>query len=116
MHSSISALIGHVLFFALLVSATAEPQLAQGGGVAVTTPAPTQMATVQYVGSLFTENGVTNATWGMHTQTFATTALGNWPIGATPLSGVIGLGSIQGTIGTVSERDLPASETPGPAV
>ena len=77
------------------------------------------MAVVTTAGSLFTLNGVTSATWVAFTQTFASTALGTWDIGATPLSGAIGLGSIQGTVGVINtktKRGLEAIETPGPQI
>lgn len=96
-----------------------EPQLAQGGGLAAATIVATQQATVTNVNSLFTLNGVTSASYLVFTQTFASTALGTWPIGATPLSGEIGLGSIQGTVGVVStnkKRALDAVETAAPMV
>jgi hypothetical protein len=74
------------------------------------------MATTTLVNSLYTVNGVTTASYGVYTQTFASTALGTWDIGAVPLSGSIGLGTIQGTVGVVptkAKRALDAVETPG---
>jgi hypothetical protein len=79
--------------------------------------AATPMPTVTSAPSLYTVNGVTTATYILFTQTFASTALGTWPIGATPLSGSIGLGTIQGTVGLVStksKRWWNAVETPEP--
>ena len=113
------SLIAPLLFLASLTIAAPEPQLAQGGGLAAATIAASQYPTVTTAGSLFTLNGVTSATWVPYTQTFASTALGTWDIGATPLSGSIGLGSIQGTVGvlnTKSKRGLEAVETPGPKI
>jgi hypothetical protein len=100
-----------------LVSAAPEPQLAQGGGLAATTIAATQMATTTVAGSLFTINGVTSATWILFTQTFASTALGSWDLGPTPAAGSIGLGAIQGTVGGVkTKRGIEAVQTPAPVV
>jgi hypothetical protein len=115
----LSSLITPLLFLVSLTTAAPEPQLAQGGGLAATTIAASQYPTVTTAGSLFTLNGVTSATWGIFTQTFASTALGTWDIGATPLSGAIGLGTIQGTIGVLNtkpKRGLEAVETPGPKI
>lgn len=117
----LSALITPLLLLTSLANAAPEPepQLAQGGGVAATTIAATQQAVITTAASLFTLNGVTSVSYLVFTQTFASTALGTWPIGATPLSGEIGLGTIQGTVGVVStkgKRGLDAVETPGPVV
>jgi len=119
MQLSLPTFITPLLFLISLTTAAPEPQLAQGGGVAATTIAATPMATVTTAGSLFTLNGVTSATWVAFTQTFASTALGTWDIGATPLSGSIGLGTIQGTVGVINtktKRGLEAVETPGPQI
>ncbi|KAH6682937.1 hypothetical protein B0J14DRAFT_431738, partial [Halenospora varia] len=77
---------------------------AAGGGVVTATLGATQMATTSNVPSLFTLNGATSATNIMFTQTFASTALGSWALGATPLAGSIGLGSIQGTVGVIKTK------------
>lgn len=117
MQSSLSALITPLLLLTSLANAAPEPQLAQGGGLAAATLAAVQYPVVTMANSLFTINGVTSASKLAFTQTFASTALGTWDIGATPLSGAIGLGSIQGTVGIVStkaKRGLEAVETPGP--
>ncbi|CZT41719.1 uncharacterized protein RSE6_01495 [Rhynchosporium secalis] len=81
-----------------------DRQIAAGGGVAPTTLAPSQYPVSTTAGSLFTQNGVTSATWKLFVQTFATTALGTWELGPTPGVGVIGLGDIQGTVGGVREN------------
>ena len=105
-------------FIALLLSLFASfgaAQVAAGGGAGVVTSiVATQYPVVTNAPSLFTLNGVTSATNIVFTQTFASTALGSWPLGATPLAGAIGLGDLQGTIGLVkTKRDL-AIETPAP--
>ncbi|KAF7933936.1 uncharacterized protein EAE98_003645 [Botrytis deweyae] len=81
------------------------------GGV-VATLAATQMATTTTgAPSLYTVGSVTAVSYiPVYTQTFATTALGTWAIGATPLVGSVGLGTIQGTVGTVkNKRALPTA-------
>jgi len=90
-------------FFLSLTISTANAQLAQGGGLAPSAAAATQVNPVMNVPFLFTVGGVTSATPTLFTQTFAKTALGSWPLGATPLPGVIGLGSIQGEVGKVGQ-------------
>ena len=113
----LNSLITPLLFLASLTAAAPEPQLAQGGGIAPVTIAAVQYPTVTTAASLFTINGVTSSTYVVFTQTFASTALGSWDLGATPLSGVIGLGSIQGTVGVAkTKRGLEAIETPGPKI
>ncbi|KAG0652595.1 hypothetical protein D0Z07_0142 [Hyphodiscus hymeniophilus] len=114
-----SAFLTSLLLLPSLANAAPEPQIAQGGGAAATTLAATQQAVTTSVNSLYTLNGVTTASYYLYTQTFASTALGTWDIGATPLSGSIGLGTIQGTIGVVptnKKRGLDAVETPGPMI
>lgn len=86
--------------------------LAQAGlGGVVATSAATQMATTTLgAPSLYTSDGTTGVSYvPTYTQTFATTALGTWPIGATPLVGSVGLGTIQGTVGTVKNKRALAS-------
>jgi hypothetical protein len=92
-----------------------DAQVAAGGGAGVvSSPAASQYPVVTNAPSLFTLNGVTSATNIQFTQTFASTPLGSWPLGATPLAGAIGLGDIQGSIGVIkTKRDL-AMETPAP--
>lgn len=119
MQISLSALITPLLLLTSLANASPEPQLAQGGGVAATSIVATQQAVVTTANSLFTLDGTTSASYLVFTQTFASTALGSWPIGATPMSGAIGLGTIQGTVGVVStkaKRSMDAVETPGPKI
>lgn len=53
------------------------------------------------VNSIYTIDGTTYDTYVAFTQTFASSALGTWAIGATPLVGSIGLGDIEGTVGAV---------------
>ena len=89
-----------------LASASPEPapQIAQGGGIAPTTLAPVQYPVVSNVASLVTINGVTTVSQIVFTQTFASTALGTWALGPTPLVGSIGLGDIAGTVGGVKTK------------
>ncbi|TVY31089.1 hypothetical protein LHYA1_G000138 [Lachnellula hyalina] len=89
--------------------------VAAGGGV-VASSAATQYPTETTAGSLFTSNGVTSATWVLFIQTFATTALGSWDLGASPQAGSIGLGSIAGTVGAVNTNAKRALETPAPRI
>ncbi|EPE27219.1 hypothetical protein GLAREA_03134 [Glarea lozoyensis ATCC 20868] len=90
-------------------------QVAAGGGAGVVSSiAASQYPVVTNAPSLFTINGVTSATNIVFTQTFAATALGGWPLGATPLAGAIGLGDIQGTIGHVKTKRELAQQTPSP--
>ncbi|KAA8565144.1 hypothetical protein EYC84_010890 [Monilinia fructicola] len=95
-------------FLAFLPSFT----YAQAGlGGVVATSAATQMATTTLgAPSLYTADGTTTVKYiATYTQTFATTALGTWAIGATPLVGSIGLGTIHGQVGTVrNKRALPS--------
>ncbi|PVH89148.1 hypothetical protein DL98DRAFT_96903 [Cadophora sp. DSE1049] len=93
-----------------------DRQVAAGGGIAATTLAPSQYPISTTAGSLFTVNGVTSATWKLFVQTFATTALGTWDLGPTPGVGSIGLGDIQGTVGSVRKEEKRAVETPAPVV
>ncbi|KAH8599176.1 hypothetical protein B0O99DRAFT_613207 [Bisporella sp. PMI_857] len=74
-------------------------QLAAGGGAVDATIAPTQSPTISKVNYLTTIGGKVTVVPTQFTQTFAKTALGTWPLGATPSAGVIGLGNIQGTVG-----------------
>ncbi|KAF7947141.1 uncharacterized protein EAE97_004390 [Botrytis byssoidea] len=81
------------------------------GGVTASSAA-TQMATTTVAApSLYTVGSVTTVSYiPVYTQTFAKTALGTWAIGATPLVGSVGLGTIQGTVGTVkTKRALPTA-------
>lgn len=84
----------------------------------VSSAAATQMATTSQCRSLVTLNGVTTAQDILFTQTFASTALGTWALGAAPGVGSIGMGGIQGTYGvTKTKRGLfEAVQTPGPMV
>ncbi|TAQ83990.1 hypothetical protein B7494_g7687 [Chlorociboria aeruginascens] len=92
------------LLSALLLPLT-NAQAAQGGGVvAGVSAAATQYPTLMEGNSLYTVDGTTTASFGPYTQTFAATALGSWPLGATPLVGSIGLGAIQGVVGNVKTR------------
>jgi hypothetical protein len=76
---------------------TPEPQIPTFGPTP-TLPA-TQYPTVTVAGSLFTVNGVVSATWVEFTQSFATTALGSWGLGATLRVGKVGLGGLDGNGG-----------------
>lgn len=111
-------LLPAILFLSPLALADPNPDpqaVAAGGGLAATTLAATQQAVVTTAGSLITQGGTTTATWIAFTQTFASTALGTWDLGATPLVGSIGLGTIQGTVGNVkTKRGLEAIQTPAP--
>jgi len=88
--------------------------VAAGGGIVASSLAATQYPTTSVAGSLFTSDGTTSATWVLVTQTFATTALGTWALGPTPLVGSIGLGSIQGAVGKVKTKR--AVETAAPVL
>ncbi|KAI9644219.1 hypothetical protein NHQ30_007574 [Ciborinia camelliae] len=85
---------------------------AQAGlaGVVDTSEATQMPTTTTNAPSLYTTDGTTTVKYiKTYTQTFATTALGTWPIGATPLVGSVGLGTIQGIVGTVRHpRALPS--------
>ncbi|CAL3968538.1 unnamed protein product [Diplocarpon coronariae] len=95
----------------LEVSLEERQAVAAGGGVAAPTVVASQYPISTTAGSLFTVNGVTSATWKLFVQTFATTALDTvWELGATPAPGVIGLGSIAGTVGAVKSKRT--AETP----
>lgn len=97
----LSTLLLPITALAPLVSS----QAAGGGGVAAApTIVATQDATVKTMPSIFTVNGVTSVTYKPFTQTFAATALGSWDFDATPRSGVIGLGDIQGEVGKVRKQ------------
>lgn len=88
-----------------------DPQAVAAAGGAVTTQAAEQAATVGYYASLYTAGGTTTVNYIQFTQTFASTALGTWALGATPAVGTIGLGSISGTVGsTKTKRALPSPE------
>lgn len=63
--------------------------------------AEVQYPTVSNVDVLITIGGKVTAGKTMFTQNFAATALGTWPLGATPVPGVIGLGDIKGEVGKV---------------
>jgi hypothetical protein len=104
----------HVQFLfpliALLSFTTADPQAVAAGRVA-TTLAASQSPTVGTWGSLYTVGTVTSVSWVVFTQTFASTALGTWSLGATPAAGTIGLGTIAGTVGsTGAKRAMPTPE------
>lgn len=80
-----------VIFLPLLLSTTVSAQAAQGGG-APAPPPPSQYPTVSNCPSLTTDaNGVVTTVWLTFTQTFASTALGSWALGPTPMAGTIGL-------------------------
>jgi len=103
-----------LLAFSVFSLATAspepEPQIAQGGGVAAATLAAVQYPVVTNVASLQTINGVTTVVQIVFTQTFAATPLGTWAF-PTPGVGSVGLGDIQGTVGSVkSKRGMPTPE------
>jgi hypothetical protein len=74
-------------------------QAAAGGGGLVATMAPTQAPTVTQVTSIQTVGGSTVGVAVEFTQTFATTALGTWPLGTEVRKGTIGLGDIVGSVG-----------------
>lgn len=84
----------------------------------VSSAAATQMATTSQCRSLVTLNGVTTAKDVLFTQTFASTALGTWALGAAPGVGSIGMGTIQGTPGATKTKRgfFDALQTPGPLV
>ena len=89
-----------------LLTPLVSSQVAGGGGAAAApTIVATQDATVKTMPSIFTVNGVTSVVYKPFTQTFATTALGSWDFDATPRSGAIGLGNIQGTVGKVKTKE-----------
>ncbi|KAH8796552.1 hypothetical protein BGZ57DRAFT_11829 [Hyaloscypha finlandica] len=105
----------HVQFLlpliALLSFTTADPQAVAAGGGVATTLAASQSPTVGTWGSLYTVGTVTSVSWVVFTQTFASTALGTWSLGATPAAGTIGLGTIGGTVGsTKAKRAMPTLE------
>lgn len=75
-----SSLLPALLSLLNLSSASPEPQLAQGGGLAATTLAATQYPIVTTVASLLTVGGTTSTTYIVYTQTFAATALGSYVI------------------------------------
>lgn len=83
--------------FALLPLTTA--QNAAAGGGAGFAAAPVQYPTVVNVPSLLVEGGTTTVVQQPFTQTFVT-PLATWAF-PTPKVGSVGLGSIQGRIGTV---------------
>jgi hypothetical protein len=85
----------------LPVLSLALAQAAPGGGGPESTLAATQSPTVSTVNSLQTVGGSTVAVQVVFTQTFATTALGTWPLGTVVQTGVIGLGTIAGSVGEV---------------
>lgn len=99
----------------LSLSSLATAQVAAGGGAVVSSAAASQMATTSACRSLATLNGVTTAVNMVFTQTFASTALGTWALGAAPGVGSVGYGTIQGTPGgSKTKRGLDALQTPGP--
>jgi len=83
--------------------------VAAGGGAVSATLAASQSPTVGTWASLYTVGTETSTTWMVFTQTFASTALGTWDLGATPAAGTIGLGTIVGTVGNVKaeKRAMP---------
>ena len=89
---------------AILTPAFAQNGVAAGGGL-FGTAAAVQYPVVSQVASLLTVGGTTTVKTVAFTQTFAATPLGTWDLGATPLSGVIGLGDIKGTVGAVKEGE-----------
>lgn len=89
------------LLLLLPLLSLASSQAAPGGGAPVATLAPTQSPTVTQVMSIQTVGGSTVGVEVVFTQTFATTALGTWPLGTDVRSGTIGLGDIAGSIGAV---------------
>jgi hypothetical protein len=89
------------LLLLLPLLSLASSQAAPGGGGPVATLAPTQSPTVTQVMSLQTGGGSTVGVEVEFTQTFATTALGTWPLGTEVRRGTIGLGDISGSIGGV---------------
>jgi hypothetical protein len=74
-------------------------QNAAAGGGAAGVAAPVQYPTVVNGPSLLTQGGTTTVVQQAFTQTFVT-PLGTWAF-PTPGVGSVGLGSIQGQIGTV---------------
>ncbi|KAH8808085.1 hypothetical protein F5884DRAFT_791002 [Xylogone sp. PMI_703] len=90
MHSPLHILL---FVFSLLTSLPIiHAQAALGGGAPPPSPAPTQYPTTSIAPSLTTQpNGVVTTIWITFTQTFASTALGSWELGPTPLAGKIGL-------------------------
>lgn len=82
---------------ALLPLANAQSAAAGGGGGGVA--APIQYPTVVTGPSLLTQGGTTTTVQQAFTQTFVT-PLGTWAF-PTPGVGSVGLGSIQGVVGTV---------------
>ncbi|QSZ33105.1 hypothetical protein DSL72_002690 [Monilinia vaccinii-corymbosi] len=94
----------HLLSLLAFLPSFTHAQAGLAGVVA--TSAATQMATTTLgAPSLYTTDGTTTVKYiPTYTQTFATTALGTWAFGATPLVGSIGLGSIQGRVATVKNK------------
>jgi len=80
-----------LLPFLALLSMTKAQTGAAGGGAGSATLAATQSPTVGTWASLYTVGSETSTTWMVFTQTFASTALGTWALGATPAAGTIGL-------------------------
>ncbi|KAL3422986.1 hypothetical protein PVAG01_04733 [Phlyctema vagabunda] len=91
----------------LVLSNTAQAQVAAGGGAAGTAAA-TQMATLTTAATHVIVGGSTSVAYLPYTQTFATGALGTWAFGSVTSAGTIGLGTIEGSVGVVkSKRALP---------
>ncbi|PQE21031.1 hypothetical protein CJF32_00005487 [Rutstroemia sp. NJR-2017a WRK4] len=87
------------LLLSLALPSLIAAQAALGGGNAGTSAATQMAVTTPDAQSLVTVDGTTTVVVMAYTQTFASTALGTWALGATPLVGSIGLGTIQGTVG-----------------
>jgi hypothetical protein len=83
----------------LLFFSRAQAQTAAAGGGGGIAAAPVQYPTVVNVPSLLIQDGTTAVVTQPFTQTFVT-PLGTWAF-PTPEVGSVGLGSIQGQIGTV---------------
>ena len=89
------------LLFTVPLTSALTPQnerreVAAGGGLPGAAAAETQFPIVSAdAWELVVAGGKTVAAQKPFTQTFATTALGGWPLGPTPAVGTIGLGNIQ---------------------
>jgi len=86
------------LLTTLLLPLVSAQNAAAGGGGAVAA-APIQYPTVVNVPSLLIQGGTTTTVQQAFTQTFVT-PLGTWAF-PTPGVGSVGLGNIQGVVGTV---------------
>lgn len=102
------------ILLALSLPSLIAAQAALGGGNAGTSAATQMATTTPDAQSLVTVDGTTTVVVMAYTQTFASTALGTWALGATPLVGSIGLGTIQGTVGKRAlETGAPAAAVGG---